>query len=195
MRFALGLALALATAAASRASATLVMALDLPTMVGRADRIAVVDVVSVSAAWNERHDRISTSIELTVVDCWKGALPAGARLTVRQPGGTVGDITTTVDGMPRFSPGERALVFLRGPTARSAVVGLTQGKRPLHRDPASGRWMVAGPERAGADFVRPTAAAAAGAPVLEARTRSLDEVRAEVQTQVQTGIRALAPAK
>jgi hypothetical protein len=181
------LALALVPGAASRASATLILALDLPAMVGRADRIAVVDVVSVSASWNDRHDRISTAVELTVVDCWKGALPAGAHLTVRQPGGTVGDITTTVDGMPRFSPGERALVFLRGPTDRASVVGLTQGKRPMHRDPASGRWMVTGPDRAGADFVRPRTDAAAGAPVIEARARPLDAVRAD--------IRALAPAQ
>jgi hypothetical protein len=155
------------------------MALDLSAMVDRADRIAVVDVVSVSAAWTDRRDRISTAIELTVVDCWKGDLPAGARLTVRQPGGTVGDITTTVDGMPRFSPGERALVFLRGPTERATVVGLTQGKRPMRRDPASGRWMVTGPERAGADFVRPRAGA--GAPVIEAHVRPLDAVRADIQ--------------
>jgi hypothetical protein len=178
------LALALVIGAAGRASATLIMALDLPAMVGRADRIAVVDVLSVTAAWNERHDRISTTIELAVVDCWKGDLTAGAHVTVRQPGGTVGDITTTVDGMPRFAPGERTLVFLRGPRERATVVGLTQGKRPMHRDPASGRWMVTGPERAGADFVRPRAGVAA--PVIEAHVRPLDALRADV--------RALAPA-
>lgn len=183
------LVLALVIGAAGRASATLIMAMDLPAMVGHAERIAVVDVVSVTPAWNDRHDRIITSIELTVVDCWKGGLPAGAHLTLRQPGGTVGDITTSVDGMPRFSPGERTVVFLRGAADRQTVVGLTQGKRPMHRDPTSHRWMVAGPQRAGADFVRP--AADAGAPVIEARIRPLETLKAEVQDE----IRALAAPK
>jgi hypothetical protein len=173
------LALALAVGAAGGASATLLMALDLPTMVGRADRIAVVDVVSVTPAWNARHDRISTTIQLSVVDCWKGELPAGALLTVQQPGGTVGDITTIVDGMPHFTPGERALVFLHGPTDRATVVGMTQGKRPLRRDPSSGRWMVAAPDRSGADFVRPRTPVAA--PVIETRVRPLDAVRTEIR--------------
>ena len=177
------LALALASGVARRASATLILALDLPAMVGRADRIAVVDVISVTAAWNEQHDRISTAVELTVVDGWKGDLTAGAHLTVRQPGGTVGDVTTTVDGMPRFTPGERALVFLHGPTDRATVVGLTQGKRPMRRDPSSGRWMVTAPDRAGADFVRPRAVAA---PVIETRARPLDTLRAEVRALAAT---------
>jgi hypothetical protein len=172
------LALVLATSVAGRAFATLILALDLPAMVGRAERIAVVDVLSVTARWNDRHDRISTAIELSVVDCWKGDLASGTHLTVLQPGGTVGDVTTTVDGLPRFAPGERTLVFLHGPADRATVVGLTQGKRPLRRDPASGRWMVAAPDRAGADFVRPRAVAT---PVIETGARSLDAMRTEVR--------------
>ena len=164
------------------------MALDLPAMVERADRIAVVDVVSVEAAWNARHERITTAVQLQVVDSWKGGLQPGTQLTVLQPGGTVGDVTTTVDGMPRFTPGERTLVFLHGPTDRATVVGLTQGKRPLRRDPTSGRWMVRGPDRAGADFIRlrPATAAAPATPV-DSRERPIEELRAQVQ--------ALAAAK
>ncbi|HSS38094.1 MAG TPA: hypothetical protein VLT58_04940 [Polyangia bacterium] len=182
------LALVAGLGAFAPARATLVVALDLPGMVERAERIAVVDVVSVQAAWNARHERITTAIQLQVVDGWKGGLPPGTRLTVLQPGGTVGDITTTVDGMPRFVPGERTLVFLHGPADRATVVGLTQGKRPLRRDPRSGRWMVRGPDRAGADFIRlrPTTPAP-GTAVIDSRERPLEELRAQVQ--------ALAAAK
>ena len=198
------LALAASVGAGASARGTLIVALDLPAMVQRADRIAVVDVVSVQAAWNARHDRITTAVQLQVVDGWKGGLPPGTRLTVLQPGGTVGDITTTVDGMPRFAPGERTLLFLHGPPDRATVVGLTQGKRPLHRDPTSGRWMVRGPDRAGADFVRPRPTPPAAPeparqsrelpvvdsrelPVVDSRELPLDELRAQVQ--------ALAAAK
>jgi hypothetical protein len=180
--------LALATVAgwAATARASLILALDLPAMVGRADRIAVVDVAAVRSSWNAAHDRIVTAIELTVVDGWKGELAPGAHLTVLQPGGTVGDVTTTVDGMPRFAPGERALVFLHGPPDRATVVGLTQGKRPLHRDAGTGHWLVRAPDRAGADFVRPRNTLAA-APIFQPREQPLEELRAQV--------RALAAAK
>lgn len=188
------LALAAAVGVAAPARATLIVALDLPAMVERAERIAVVDVVSVQAGWNARHDRITTAVQLQVVEAWKGGLEPGARLTVLQPGGTVGDVTTTVDGMPRFAPGERTLVFLHGPSDRATVVGLTQGKRPLRRDPASGRWMVRGPDRAGADFIRLRAATpplvtapSPASPVVDSRERPLEDLRAQV--------RALAAAK
>jgi hypothetical protein len=185
---ALAAAIALGLGAGGPARATLILAMDLPAMVERAERIAVVDVVSVQAAWNARHDRIMTTVTLAVVDGWKGGLSPGTRLTVLQPGGTVGDITTTVDGMPRFVAGERTLVFLHGPPDRATVVGLTQGKRPLRRDPASGRWMVRGADRAGADFVRlRPAGPAPAAPVADSRERPLDELRAQVS--------ALAAAK
>lgn len=178
------LALAAGLGAVAPARATLIMALDLPAMVDRAERIAVVDVVSVQAAWDARHERITTTIQLQVVEAWKGGLQPGARLTVLQPGGTVGDVTTTVDGMPRFAPGERTLVFLHGPPDRATVVGLTQGKRPLRRDPTSGRWMVRGPDRAGADFVRlrPATPAVASPAVVDARERPVEELRAQVQS-------------
>jgi hypothetical protein len=174
------LALAITTAPAAPARASLILALDLPAMVARADRIAVVDVRGVRSFWNDRHDRIVTAVELSVVDGWKGDAGPGTRLTVLQPGGTVGDITTTVDGMPRFVPGERALVFLHGARDRETVVGLTQGKRPLHRDPHSGRWMVRAPSRAGADFVRPPGDAGT-APIFDPRDRPLDDLRAQVR--------------
>jgi hypothetical protein len=84
--------------------------------------------------------------------------------------------------MPRFVPGERTLVFLHGPPDRATVVGLTQGKRPLRRDPTSGRWMVRGPDRAGADFIRlRPATPAPAAPVVDSRERPLEELRAQVQ--------------
>ena len=48
----------LALAFAKPAAATLVLALDLPALVARADQISVVDVVSVKTSWNPDHNRI-----------------------------------------------------------------------------------------------------------------------------------------
>jgi hypothetical protein len=177
----------LALALPSAANASLIVALDTPTMVKEADHIAVVDVVSVNAAWDAGHEKILSTIELSVVESWKGSMSPAARIKVVQPGGTVGDMSMVVSGMTRFTPGERALVFLRGRPDSAAVVGMAQGKRAVQRDAASGRWMVHTPDRAGASFVRPNAGAGTPAPaapaipILDARTRSLDDVRAEVR--------------
>ena len=192
-RLALVAALAItATTAVAPARASLIVALDTPAMVAGADTIAVVDVASVRAAWDARHERIVTTVELIVVESWKGAAAPAARVVVAQPGGTVDDITMTVFGMPRFSPGERALVFLHGPTERAGVVGLAQGKRTMRPDPAGAagatgatgeRWLIAPPQRAGAAFVR-TATSGPRVPVFDAVARPLDEVRAEIRAEI-----------
>jgi hypothetical protein len=164
------------------ARASLVVALDLPSMVERADHVAVVDVRSVSAAWDDKHERILTTIELAVVETWKGPMAPAQHIKIVQPGGQVGDIQMTVYGMSQFTPGERALVFLRGEPTAASVVGMAQGKRLVRRDSATGRWMVHAPARAGATFVRaPGPASAPTPPVLDARLRGLDELRAEVR--------------
>ena len=162
-----------------RARASLVVALDLPTMVERADHVAVVDVATVNAAWDDKHERILTTIDLSVVEAWKGPMAPSSHVKIVQPGGAVGDIQMTVFGMSHFSPGERALVFLRGEPTAASVVGMAQGKRLVRRDTATGRWMVHAPERAGASFV--LAPGTSRAPVFESRLRGLDDLRAEVR--------------
>jgi hypothetical protein len=185
------LAPAVLLAVPSPGSASLILALDLPTLVSRADQISVVDVVSVTAAWNAAHDRITTTIDLTVVDSWKGVAAPATHLRVVQPGGTVGEIEMRVDGMPRFQVGERTLLFLRQRSGadHASVVGMAQGKRPVTREAGSGRWMVSAPDRAGADFVRTTPASGA---IFTARPRALTDLRSEVRALVGTG--ATAPA-
>jgi hypothetical protein len=173
------LVLGFSTAAAPPATASLMIALDLPTMVTRAEHVAVVDVMSVKSAWDDRHERILTTIDLAVVETWKGPAAPASHLTIVQKGGTVGDTVMTVFGMSRFTPGERALVFLEGPVERARVVGMAQGKRLVRKDVATGRWMVGVPDRSGAAFVRPSPTATS--PVFETRARPIEDLRAEIQ--------------
>lgn len=188
MGFGLGFLLAcaclLSPPAARPARASLVVALDLPQMVDRSDLVAVVDVAAVSAAWDDQHERILTTVDLSVVESWKGALAPASRVKIVQPGGSVGDIQMTVFGMSQFTRGERALVFLRGTPASASVVGMAQGKRLVRRDSTTGRWMVHAPNREGASFVRApgaTAPTTSTPPVFETRLRGLDELRTEVR--------------
>jgi hypothetical protein len=165
------------------ARASLVVALDMPTMVQRADHIAVVDVGKISMAWDETHEHIFTTIELSVVETMKGPLKPAAHLALVQPGGTVGDISMKVYGMTPFSTGERALVFLRGAPDGASVVGMSQGKRAVRRDATTGQWMVHVPDQAGASFVR-TTPASTPLPIFEMRARPLDELRLDIQRLV-----------
>jgi hypothetical protein len=185
-RVSLPLAVVVAAAGAfvpGAAPASLVAALDTPALVERSDHVAVVDVTASTAAWDARGERIVTTVELSVVESWKGPMPPAARLRVVQPGGTVGDTSMVVFGTSRFSPGERALVFLRGRPDAASVVGMSQGKRLVRRDAASGRWMVHPVDPAGASFVR-TGSPGAATAVDERAERTLDQVRAEVRALV-----------
>jgi hypothetical protein len=181
------------------AAASIVVAMDLPALVKQADHIAVVDVLSTSADWDAKHERIFTTVELKVVERWKGAPAGGAadRLRIVQPGGTVGDLTMTVTGLSTFSPGERALVFLRGAPENARVLGLGQGKRPMRLESGSGKWLVSRTKMHQATLVKPRVAtpgpagssgqtASQTAPVVPAaetaRERGLDEMRAEVKS-------------
>jgi hypothetical protein len=171
-----------ALAISAPAFASLILALDLPTLVTRSDQISVVDVVSTKAGWNAEHDRIVTTIDVTVVDCWKGAAAQGSHVQIVQPGGTVDELTMRVEGMPHFQRGERALLFLRGKAEHASVVGMAQGKRPVSRQ--TGRWMVSAPDRSGADFVRTTPASGS---IFTVRPRPLEDLRGEVRTLVGAG--------
>ena len=178
-------ALCLVAVAARPARASLLVALDLPTMVSRAEHVAVADVVSVQSAWDERRERILTTIDLAVVETWKGSAAPATHVSIVQRGGSVGDTIMTVFGMPQFSPGERVLVFLEGGLERARVVGMAQGKRPMRQETTTGRWLISAPERAGAAFIRPTPSSRS--PVFETRVRPLDEVRDEIRSLVTAG--------
>jgi hypothetical protein len=127
-----------ALAAPPLALASLVRAMDLAELTARADQIIVADVVSVQATWDPAHRTIYSTVEVNVQESWKGSPPANGRISIRQPGGRVGEIEMTVHGMPSFSTGERTLLFLE----RARVVGMGQGKRRLYREPSSEHWFA-----------------------------------------------------
>jgi hypothetical protein len=164
----------------ARAShASLVQALDTTELAKRAGHITVADVLSVQSAWDQSHKKIFTTIELSVVESWKGGAQPASHITVVQPGGTVGDISMTVFGMPQFTVGERVLVFLRGTTGAAGVVGMAQGKLPMTRDASSGKWTVGIANSAGLERV--PLKGKTGASTTVESPRSLDEMRGHVQ--------------
>lgn len=93
-------------------------------------------IVAVKVASARMHNRgpsasrpdIATDYRLQVSRVLKGARPSEFSLT--QPHGTVGDITLVVQDLPRFTPGEQAVLFL---DAEDRVIGGWQGKLAIER--------------------------------------------------------------
>jgi hypothetical protein len=84
---------------------------------------------------------IWTFTELEVEDTWKGSAPS--RLSIRMLGGSVGSITSTVSGAPRFQAGEDVVLFLE-PTKLGdfSIESWAQGTFRIRRDARTGRELV-----------------------------------------------------
>jgi hypothetical protein len=159
------------------ATASLVRAMGLAELTAAADKVVVGDVAKVESQWDRDHRNIYTTIEIAVQESWKGTAPANGRILVRQPGGTVGEIEMTVIGMPTFSVGERAVLFLE----KASVVGMGQGKRPMRWDQASKQWFVEPGQADGAVRTdRGGQLRSATRPAGESR-ESIDSLRAKVR--------------
>ncbi len=107
------------------ASATTVVRMELPEIVQKSDRIVEAVVESVESRWDAGRKLAFTYVTLRVAEDFKGT---GSTVTLKLLGGTVGALTVSVPGMPRFTPKERAIVFLRRqPDVTYDLVGLNQG--------------------------------------------------------------------
>jgi len=89
-------------------------------------------VTKKQSRWIKGGGRIITDIEVQVTEALKGA-PART-ITIRQPGGVVGDIGQKVSGLASFEQGEDIVVFLRQLPGNSFDVnGMGQGKFRLKK--------------------------------------------------------------
>ena len=99
-----------------------------------AERVVVGRVASVAPVWqvNEFGDRLIVSVvRVAVNETLKGqALPT---LDVEVEGGTIGDVTLHVSDETSFSPGERAVFYLKR-TARGTFVPHLRGDGLLKLD-------------------------------------------------------------
>jgi hypothetical protein len=133
---------ALHVGAVATASATTLERMSVAKMTQNAQLVVRAQCLANSVAWDSGEIWTFTSFE--VEDSWKGA-PTGAaqQVTVRLLGGSVGNLTSTVSGVPRFRPGEEVILFLQ-PTARGdfSIVSWVQGTFRIHRDSRSGAEIV-----------------------------------------------------
>jgi len=128
--FLLGLALLAAVA-----NATTFARMSFEDLARRATAIARVRCASVQSKWQD--GEIWTETQFQVVEQSKGSLPAS--VTVRMLGGTVGHLTSHVEGVPTFHAGEEAYLFLwarEGEPYR--VLAWSQGTFRIARDTRAG---------------------------------------------------------
>ena len=119
------------------ARATTVVHLPLPRLAREAHLIVEATVERTTCRFVER--RLFTFVTVRVNTWHKG--PRGKRpqnLVLRVPGGRLGKDWLTVVGMPRFTKGERMLLFLVRRPGFYWTLGLQQGKFRLTTD-ATGR--------------------------------------------------------
>jgi hypothetical protein len=133
----------LLTAVARPAAPTSVVAPTLDDLVARAEQVYVARVVAVQAGWTaSRAGRaIVTDVTFAIERTIKG--PTYAERSLEFLGGTVGDDTLHVSGMPTFHVGDRDVLFVSD-TGRpvSPIVGFMYGRFRIVRDAASGVDMI-----------------------------------------------------
>lgn len=117
--------LALILLAGGPASATTVERLSLESLVKKATSIVQGAVGASRTYWSADGKLILTTYTIQVTETIKGVPERAIELTTI--GGTLGNVTLHVAGMPTFRAGENAVVFVEKSGTYSTVVGLTQG--------------------------------------------------------------------
>lgn len=112
-----------------RCLATIAIPTDLRSMVRKADLVFTGKVTGQRAEWANRNGQrsIVTFVSLDVLEVHKGA--AGKNVNLRCPGGTIGETTLELVGMPSFTKDERCVLFVRtNANAVCPIVGIYHGK-------------------------------------------------------------------
>lgn len=118
----------------SVASSTTVIPPTFDALVSGANTIFVGEVMDERAVWvsTPQGRAIKTYVTFRVEDVWKGA--AGAVTQLEFLGGTIGETTMEVVGMPTFRLGQRSVLFVASTRAISPLVGFMHGRMRVERD-------------------------------------------------------------
>lgn len=135
MRRLLPLSLICTLLMAGVASSTTVIPPTFETLVSSANTIFVGEAIDVRSDWisTPQGRAIITRVTFKVENVWKGA--AGAVTQLEFLGGTIGETTMEVVGMPTFHEGQRSVLFVSG-QARSVspLVGFWHGRMRVEKD-------------------------------------------------------------
>jgi hypothetical protein len=132
MKSALVFAAALVTLSAATALATSVLRLPFDEMARTSDLVLRGKVQKAESRWSGDGRKIFTDVEVLVEETLKGRPPRV--VTVRQLGGTVGDLAQKVSGLHDYDVGEEVVLFLqKTPGDLYRVAGFAQGRYRVER--------------------------------------------------------------
>jgi hypothetical protein len=158
------------------AEATISKAMEFDAKVENAASIVVGKVISQRSEWDPARKWILTYSTFQVEKTLKGA-PA-QQVTIVTPGGTVGDISQDVIGVPKFREGDEHVVFVRNSQAGPTVLYLEQGAYNIVKDERGGR--IVEPHSSGAVLIDTQ------------RGRAADAERARPLREFEEGVRKTA---
>lgn len=124
-RVLVGLAVACLIAAAMPAAASTFLAMSQEELMTSSAAVVQGQVLEVRSFWNDDHTNIISEARIEVTDLLAGDAPAV--VTVRTFGGEVGNYRVEALGFPKFSPGEKAVLYLRADGDAFRVAGYAQG--------------------------------------------------------------------
>jgi hypothetical protein len=134
-----GATLVCAALCVQRLVATTVIAPTFAQLIAGAERVVVAEVVDVESrrVIESSGPTIVTEVSLRIERTLKGQ--ARSIITLEFPGGTIGDETLEISGMPRFRIGDRDVLFIKGGRiSLSPLVGFMHGRFRVTTDPATG---------------------------------------------------------
>jgi len=143
LRRALPLLVAAVLLLPGRAAPTTVIAPTFDELVAQAELVVVAQVVALRSAWTESRSgrTIVTDVTVSIERTLKG--PVFVQRSLELLGGTVGDDTLRVSGMPEFHVGDRDVLFIHDSGRPvSPLVGFAYGRFRIARDTATGVEMI-----------------------------------------------------
>ena len=137
-------ALIAVAAIASTVNAVQTIELDEEEMVRRSSTIMYGMVEHVESFWNEDQTQIWTTVDVRVVEYWKGWRQDDL-IQVSYLGGTVGDLTYFIVGQPQLTVNEEVVLYLeRFGQSPLPFTGMKQGKLMVEIDPINGERVIRG---------------------------------------------------
>jgi hypothetical protein len=109
------------------ADASLFLAMTADELIGQSDAVVQGRVIRQQSQWDEQGQLIVTDTTVRVSETIVGQAPTF--VTVRTPGGTVGNFRVEAPGFPQLNAGEEVILFLKNDEAIqvSRIVGHQQG--------------------------------------------------------------------
>jgi hypothetical protein len=108
-------------------SASLIIELSLDELIALSDQIVTGTIIETKSDWNDDRTNIYTFYKLLINKCLKGN--NYDELTIKTPGGKVGEIWQWVEDSASFKTGETVLLFLNNNhDGTFSLTGAVQGK-------------------------------------------------------------------